>query len=195
MYRIDGISPLGEPWRENEDDDYETACRRCETNITLDAALHARIVAALHDDLRSNGSHGRSLNANIPPLLFARDRLEPSSNLPNVAKFEDITTFPFDVTFWTVENEFLTRHRNPLFDPALGITICRSLTVDSLHCFYLGVMLAFVKHVIWWMITEGVWGTRSTIDETIEIAALVVRADLAFFSGKYHADHPNRETD
>ena len=92
--------------------------------------------------------------------------------------------------FWRPSSETLCRFRNPLLARDLGITPYRSLTVDGLHCLYLGVMLAFCKYVVWLMSTEHVWGRAKTAEETFEVSVLAIRHELKAFYKRRHQEHP-----
>ena len=66
-----------------------------------------------------------------------------------------------------MSKETRTRHRNPLFDPALGITH-RFFADDKLHCVYLGVCGFFVQRALWLLLTANVFnvkGPQAVIDE------------------------------
>jgi hypothetical protein len=110
--------------------------------------------------------------------LLAGDRLEPSTFLPDVAAFDGLDTFPFPVLFWRRSAETNTRHRNPLFMPDIGVSVVRSLTVDSLHCIYLGVMHSFCRYVVWHLMLSGSWGGVGTADEVVTVAVEVFRISL-----------------
>ena len=190
MYQTAGINPVRLPWRSNADGDYFLACQSCEHFVVLDAAMHKVVLRLLHYDKRAGGHKGRCLREAVLQLgLQAGDRLEPSRHLPDVALFDSCSSFPMPVVFWRTSAETLTRHRNPLFAEHLGITPERCLTVDALHCLYLGVMLVFCRHVIWLMITSYVWGRSGTMEETIETAVLVCRHELRGFYKQYREQH------
>ena len=71
------------------------------------------------------------MTRDIPELGLAEDdRLEPSPDVRDVGLFEDLTP-PFTVTFWRCSLDTITRHRNPLFSDAVGITP-RITTIDRL---------------------------------------------------------------
>ena len=66
-----------------------------------------------------------------------------------------------------MSKETRTRHRNPLFDPALGITH-RLFADDTLHCVYLSVCGFFVQTALWLLLTANVFnikGPQAVIDE------------------------------
>ena len=59
--------------------------------------------------------------------MLKHDRVEPSVHVPDVSKLEEIVdaaNFPtagLRVTFWRRDAESRTKHRNPIFDPSIGI--------------------------------------------------------------------------
>ena len=75
------------PFRENTEDDYYTACQRCEHTFEITREQHADIVQHLVYDKRDNGFRGLALRNSIPsvPGLVAGVRIEPSSHLRNAA--------------------------------------------------------------------------------------------------------------
>jgi hypothetical protein len=64
------------------------------------------------------------------------------------------------------------------------------LTVDAMHCLYLGVMQQFCKHLIWLMISSGMWGRTGTNEETLETAILACRFELGNFFKRRHREYP-----
>ena len=189
MYRQDRISMVSLPWRANQDDDYYDACSRCEIIDDLAAADHRLLRGVLRPDLRDSGSHGLALSIDIPHMgLQGGDRLEPSPELPDIGAFRSLSDFPHKVTFWCRAAETLSRHRNPLLDPALGITL-RSLTVDTLHTLQLGVMLEWCSACMWDLIEAKVWADFGTVEETIQGTVRVLRLELKAFYRQYKVEH------
>jgi hypothetical protein len=142
-------------------------------------------------DKRQHGNHGRCLTRSVPSLgLLAGDRLEPRSEMPNTADFDDAVVFPMPVVFWRTSSETMARCRLALFSQELGISPERTLTVDAMHCLYLGVMQQFCKHLIWLMISSGMWGRTGTNEETLETAVLACRFELGNFFKRRHREHP-----
>ena len=73
--------------------------------------------------------------------------------------------------------ETLCRHRCPLRSaPDVGLTPTRAVAVDSLHCFYLGVMAAFCKALLWTIFESRVWGDLGTEGENIQVAVQMFRS-------------------
>ena len=58
--------------------------------------------------------------------------------------------------------ESSVRHRNPLFRRELGLAPNRCLTVDTLHCMYLGVFLVWARVALWYAIDRGFFPADST---------------------------------
>ena len=120
---------------------YDAACSRCELEVWVTEAHHRELSPLLHYDKRTtqNSAFGRCILHDYPPLnLCAFDRLEPSVNLVNVGKWEDLADFPVRLIFWRCSRESVARHRNPLWDPTIGLTL-ESLYFDILHTLHLGV--------------------------------------------------------
>ena len=164
----DSLYEFSAEWELNDHSSYEAACERCEIHAAFasQAAL-AQVAELLFWDLRTYGQRGRCLSQPVPSLgLQKGDRLEPSDQLPDVADFETQAT-PCVVVFWRSTNETTTRHRNPLFDAAIGITV-QSLKVDSLHCLALGVWQVVLSAIIAAMIDHDVYGAAAAGATTIE---------------------------
>ena len=150
---IAGLSPVSMPWLANEDQDFEDACVRCERRVAVTAEIQNRLTPLLEYDKKQAGSYGRSLKEDVPELLLLKgDRLEPSTVLPDVGMFGTLRidpALPITVIFWRVGEETLARHRNPILDPALGVSVVRSIAIDTLHTLHLGVFKSWVKVVLW----------------------------------------------
>ena len=182
LHESAGISPLGTPWRENLPGDYDFACQKCEHVVDLSRDSHRRILEALHYDKRSNGGQGRCLWKPLLDLgLDIGDRLVPGRGLFDIADFDAINVFPYPVIFWRPRMQTLSKNRNPIFQPEYGLDPATSLTVDSLHCLYLGVINVFCKVSVHALISGGVFGHATTLEESLQNAAIVIRFDLANF--------------
>ena len=91
--------------------------------------------------------------------------------------------------FWAVGEESLSRHRNPLLRKSLGVTAL-SLTVDTLHTVYLGIMNSFCMFVIWRCLLAHVWSTGSTLEEVVEKTVIVARSRLHAWHRRRHVEKP-----
>ena len=194
LYCLEGLSPIccGK-FRENGPEDYWDACERCEHVFVLSALTHALLVSLLFYDKRKDGSKGMALRFH-PDLagmgLQTGWRLEPSDFLADIGEFGKISVFQFSVMFWAVGEDSLTRHRNPLIRRSLGVSIL-SLTVDTLHTLYLGVMNSFCMFVIWRCLLANVWSTGHTLEELVEKSVIVARSRLHAWHRRRHTAKPN----
>ena len=159
-------------------------------------AHHRELWALLHYDKRTtqNSANGRCLLQDYPPLhLCAYDRLEPSANLVDVGKWEDLVEFPVRLIFWRCSRESVARHRNPLWDPTIGLTV-ESFYFDILHTLYLGVLNAMAKELIWELMDKDVWQTHATtLDERVALSVGHLRRSLFNFYSDFHRRHPDRK--
>ena len=157
MYSWEG----GNQWEPLTQECYEEACARCEHHVVIATPeLRDRVAALLFYDKRTLGSRGRTLRKPVPDLgLHRGDRLEPSHGCPDVAAFEQLP-LPATVVFWRVASESVAKHRNPLLASATGLTIA-TLTVDTLHCLYLGALQVHCSRVIWGMVQGDFWRTAA----------------------------------
>ena len=182
-------------FRENLEDEYYTACERCEVRFELTKPQHLEVCQLLRYDKRDDGLKGLALRQNVlsVPGLNAGMRLEPSPALRDVADFFTMSVFPVQVIFWNVALETLSRHRNPLFDITLGITPYRVLNADLLHCLYLGVFNVFVGAMIWTLMLSGIWCTpQSNFDDRVKIGVIVFKQRLdAWYRARRTAGEKN----
>jgi hypothetical protein len=178
-------------WRLNEPLEYHEACNNCSIIVDVSSeADRAEIVRHLRYDKRVGGCHGRTLNAPIQRLgLQTDDRLEPSSQLPDVGFIEQVS-LPCTVKFWRCAQESLTRHPNIIFDASIGILPTTVLTIDSLHALYLGVMKIWARIAIWLVLDSGIFGDIGTASENLQIACLALRSSLMTFYKRRHSEDP-----
>ena len=166
-----GFSPLCFPHQLVSPGDYEAAASSAEIKVVVGPALHSQIKAALHFDRRPDGARGRALKTDIVAAgLCKGDRLEPSRELPDVFRFEELP-LPCLVTFWRRRNTARLTHRSPLLDPSLGITIS-NLVIEQLHTFNLGVMLQYCRELVWELILSDAWHVKDgrTEAELLEVS-------------------------
>ena len=89
--------------------------------------------------------------------LLKDDRIEHSEELPDVGLFWDSVVSPITVTFWRRACERRTGHRNPIFNPKLGITL-QIMVVDSMHAFSFGPVRTYCMHAVWELILRNAFG-------------------------------------
>eukprot|EP00969_Alexandrium_andersonii_P054263 2388642-Alexandrium_andersonii.AAC.1 len=87
----------------------------------------------------------------------------------------------------------MTRHRNPLFQADLGISI-EMLVADELHTVFLGPMADAVLAVFWRCIADNVYEVGSDLTWDVQVQLSVGRLRMALFQC-YRAErkgHPDR---
>ena len=193
LFKTTGLGLLRAPWRDNRDEDFETACARCEVRVVLDAESHKLLKSLLRYDKRPSGAKGRALTQPVPRLgLLEKDRLEPSPTLPDVGCFDNLANFPVEVTFWRQSLETCCCHRCPLWDPRIGFTATRCLTFDMLHTFHLGVLQSWCKKALWSLLQAQCWG-RAGNREELQEACMQMRSDLFAWYKQRQQQHPGEE--
>ena len=205
MFSIRGFSALDFPHAPKTDAEYAGACSAAEVRKLVTRDTHAALLEALRYDKRKDGSHGRALIRDVPTLGLRRlDRLEPSRELRDVGRLEAIVAFPAQLIFWRSSAQTWASHRNPLFDPALGIGL-DTLGVDTLHCLHLGVYKKLVAKVFWTLLLGDAWnvaeaaGGRRNQEELVANGLLGLKAELLAWYASWETAHPgiklNRITD
>ncbi len=122
--------------------------------------------------------------------LIARDRLEPSTSLPDVGRFEELIP-PCRVLFWRVSRETLCTHRCPLFTARIGITPADTISLDLLHTLFLGPMLIWCRTVIWILLLSTVWGVHErSDDEKVIVGLKCLKAEMQIWYETYDRQHP-----
>lgn len=92
--------------------------------------------------------------------------------------------------FWRQSAETLARHRNPIFDEALGLAPEKTLCIDILHALNLGVFGNFCHCALRAVVNNGAWGRRACADETVAAATLAIRNELKVFYRAWALEHP-----
>ena len=154
------LSAVSPPFPAKDHASYDQACGHCEKVVQVrDAVALARLLGFLDFT-----AAGYMLTANLPELgLLARDRLAPSTDLPNldIRCLGDVQSFPVVLTFWRKDNATVAKWRNPLFTELTGISV-ETFALDVMHCLHLGTWKAFCMTCIWWLLLEDAWGTGAT---------------------------------
>jgi hypothetical protein len=195
MVQTEGSSSRGLVWRVNQAEGYLAACLRREVPVRLNARTRAICLERLRFDRRAGGSRGLSLTHPIPELgLRAGDRLEPSEHLPDVALLADAPLGAdgyLPVVFWRTSEETLCRHRNPLFTAELGLLPSVCLTIDTMHCLYLGVFEKWCSVAIWALLRSGCYANVGAAEENLTTSVIVLRRLLMQWYEARHRARPN----
>ena len=112
------------------------------------------------------GVHGLSIKPpGLPEFnLSAGLRIEPSETLLDVgALFNLLPSYPLTITLWDTSKESIAKRQCPIFDMELGTSLNRTLGVEALHCFNLGIYVAIGGNVVWSSLRMvcGLWQGRS----------------------------------
>ena len=196
MYALVDFRPGQFPFALVNHDNYHAACLSAEIRVVMTDALKAIIAPLLVYDKRTtaNSANGRRLVRDVPGTpLRANDRLEPSEALSDVAHFE-VVEAGTTMIFWRRSAETRTRHRNPLMDPLIGVTL-RIMVVDTLHAFNLGPLKEYCKHLTWELIAADAWrvGGNRTREEVIAMTCMRVHHDLTLWYKARRASHPHEK--
>ena len=151
-------------------DDYDDACKQCEHPIVINYwELRLQIRAAL-GRVRGSKSRGRMLRVCFDALgLEVGDRFEPSEGMPDWATLYALTSLPpggVRLMFWREANASRARHRNPLYNPRLGLTPQRMLG-DTLHVLYLGIFQVILAYFMRALSASNVWEFPSTFSPAL----------------------------
>ena len=191
-----GVDSL--PWRLKTHDSYTAACNRCEFWVAIPTReVHRSVLRLLAYDKRTSSklaSFGRALSEDltihqsdgVTVELLTGDRLEPHGLMRDHAEFDTVVCFPYEALFWRRSRETAARHRNPLFDPDIGITQ-HIISIDGLHTLNLGPYQRFCMYVFWTMIIRNVYGVSGGNQDILAGTVLRLRSDLM----AYYANLPS----
>jgi len=191
-FDLEGFNVRTSPWKTLEYSDFDAASSNSEHWRTLTAEQHAEVRAALKY-LNQKPGGGRVLQEDLPHLdLLRGDRLEPHPGLPDVALFDVVDSYPCRTLFWRAAADTRTRHRNPMWDPTIGVTTDR-LMVDTLHTIYLGVCQVWIVFCLNKLINADVYQTRSAGEQLRHLTVLRMKSELwAWYKDRRRA-RPDRE--
>ena len=135
----------------------------------------------LDHDVRARGAHGRALRLDFEDRLRKGDRLEPGADLWDTSDF-DTKPLPFTCIFWRPGNESLAKHRCPLMDEGIGITI-ETLMIDVLHTLYLhGVYARFCAVLFMTLLRGDAWRVGGAQTEEVMLKRGISRLRTDLFS-------------
>ena len=163
-----GMGFGGMPAADRVREDYLYACSECEIEVKLESEADLKeLVASLSYTLGGHSAKGRAVIRAIPRFGLTRgDRLEPSKTLVNPNLLENAEA-PLVVYFWRSRRDRAKRvmnwlsHRCPLFGPHIEIWPATTLTIDSLHCVYLGCMARWTSATFHRVLQANPWRNSS----------------------------------
>ena len=190
LFKDEDLTAVSEPaaWPPLTHAAYENACDRGEISVVIDVAAKACLTLLL--SWNSNRG-GLVLTTAVRQLgLQAWDRLEPNSVIQDVGEFAELdTTTSKTVVFWRPANETRCKHRNPLFDAVIGITVLL-LMPDTLHALNLGVMQVFCRELLWNLILTNSWQCGyTTLPELVDKSLSLCKSQLLHWYGDRRNKH------
>ena len=180
--------------------EHDSVCSACEVEVEtgeLSTQKFSELRAALHMDLRKDGSQGLRLTKAFPELgLRVGDRVEPSEHLLDWKGI--LEGQPATVMFWRRKCETAMRHRNPLLDPKLGTTLVQCFGIDTMHTLCLGIYQEFTVSVLWKALLSPIfasaepWQSRNvSIEQRASRAMVKLSKDLKDWYRSFEAENPN----
>ena len=188
------LNPRHFPFPLTTHEQYIAAISKFEIPVEVTLEHHRVLSPLLQYDKRTttSSSNGLALVEDYAPLNLRRgDRLEPSENLSDIGKFDDIMVFPVLLTFWRCSRETLAKHRCPLFDAAIGLTL-DSFFFDILHTLFLGVLNVVAREFLWTLIEKDAWRTRARGEVRLKVSVAQLRTQIFHFYGDYSRSHGGR---
>ena len=183
MFNFDGFGLDDNPWGA-KDANYDNTCTSCEVEVRIDNE-DIRLAVLNTAQLRNKKHEGRVITVDAPHVgggLKRGDRLVPSMALHDTAAFET-QAIPFTAVFWRSHLDRKKRKmdwthcRNPLFDFSTGISIRRTLRLDTMHCLYLGVFSFFAHAVIFAAIAENLYNVDGRKGEVEDVTCRLLFND------------------
>ena len=179
---IAGIGPGCLPWRMKTFNDYQQACRRCETWVQIDTEEKCRkIRACLQYDKTKDGGRGRVLGKALPEYNLCKDdRLEPNEAMPDVSAYDDMRPGPnMWVLFWRRSMESSVRRRNPIFSDIIDTTPDNVFVEDWLHMNSLGIYKYWITPFLHLLFDANIFDVqRGTIESYVAVCVNHLREML-----------------
>ena len=82
-----------------------------------------------------------------------------------------------------------------MFSQPLGVTPVLSLTVDTLHALYLGCMLVFTRHLVWFLLLSGLYAGLGAAEERLPQASLILAQGFVRLVQRAPSREPSRSPD
>lgn len=139
---------------------------------------------------------GRVVCKRLPALgLKAGDRLEPSVELPDIAKLKRTSPIPIQLTFWTASIKHARLlHESPVFDIP-GVTV-ESWCVDILHGWHRGPLSAYVAFSLHFLVDSTLFDPLSKnmdADLRHRLALLHIKSEVKIYYSEMRQDEDWRK--
>ena len=177
--------PNGCPFNVVAPQEYLALCNQSSKFVVIaDDATRARVARALAFKRKFRG---RGLVWDFPELrcetsgrgLAKSDRLEPSLEVPDVARFEHTDT-PFLATFFVNNKNSRVLHHSPVMHIS-GVST-DSWSIDILHCWHLGPEGSYVGHVFFFLLRVGFYTRDAPAfllqDDLLQAGLLQLKSDI-----------------
>ena len=139
--------------------------------------IRSSIIKALRISYKGRG---RILTRPIPELALQRgNRLEPSTHLPDVFKFEKMS-LPFNCVFWLGNKDDRLTHVSPLLTDIEGVNTS-TYGPAILHSWDLGPLSAIVATCFHLWLRTKLWSTGASgilVDDDKALALVRIKSEL-----------------
>ena len=162
------VQPTMEPfnWKTKTWDEYCQACSACEVVLEDPSQKTWSILQKKMDSVhkaKSGHAQGRILTVDVKDAgLQKEDRFEPAAGgLWDWNDLQGDRVQGTKVVFWRTSAEWMTKHRNPLFQAYLGSDVFTSMAIDSMHTWCLGIHQQFISGLLWKMLSANLFFSTS----------------------------------
>jgi hypothetical protein len=198
MHAHDDVSLDNSPWMERTPETYDRDCTACEIWVDIpDVATHTMITNVLQYSRNKTGGLGLCAKERLVTPSFTiekNDRIEPHRSMNDHTKFFLFQHFPVKVLFWRRSLETAYRHRNPLLDASIGITI-DLFSIDTLHTWNLGPLQRYCMKCAWTLLDFNVWDIQGASADRHGMGVLRLRNDLFHYYKSLPQEHREKITE
>ena len=159
---LDGFAWPLKTWKE-----YCEACSECELRLANPSKkIMGYVKKLLQSDHKKKGSQGLALRAPVPSTALAQgNRVEPV--VGGMWDWQQVyeQDCPNEICFWSPRRQTLAKHRNPLFDAAIGTDVWNSVAIDCMHTWCLGIFQQYLSALLWALLAANIFKSSSTSSE------------------------------
>ena len=163
---------------------YDIACNRAEIDVVIHNAHERNALLTKLKYAKHRLRGGRLVSQHAPKWnLNANDTLEPTPELPDISKLEDLSRFPIHLKFWRRPLGILCKHRNPLLENRY-----ECIAIDALHTLFLGVFQKFLAFFIRACIACDIFWKRSASQSDYDhyhMSVIAIKESIFSFYDKY----------
>ena len=144
-------------------ENYCRACSDCELALENPSA---KVWGSMQRKMVSMHKSGRVLATDVPGTdLRKGDRFEPVPD--GLWDWQDLQgeRFAGKIGFWRSKMQGMAKHRNPLFDKALGSDAWSIIAIDSMHTWCLGIHQHFLAGLLWSILGSNLLAGKGVTQE------------------------------